>query len=61
MGLVVDIDLELRNVVFSFGGYEEIVGGEDLELFPLDFIILEGCKLALADTTSPLTSSFSVI
>lgn len=31
----VDVDFEVTDVVFGFGGDEEVVGGEDLELFAL--------------------------
>lgn len=32
---VVDVDFELRDLVFGFGGDDQVVGGEDLELLTL--------------------------
>ena len=34
-GLLVDIDLELRDLVLSFRDDKEVIGGQDLELFAL--------------------------
>jgi hypothetical protein len=36
-GGFIDVDFEVGDVVFYFGGYDEIVCGEDLEFF--SFII----------------------
>lgn len=44
----VDVDLEVADVVFGFGGDEKVVGGEDLELFAL-FVIF-GLERVLVGT-----------
>lgn len=36
----VDVDFEVADVVLGFGGEEEVVGGEDLELFALFIVVL---------------------
>jgi len=37
---VVDINLELRNFIFSFGGDKKVVGGVNLEFFALIIICI---------------------
>jgi len=37
---VVDINLKLRNFIFSFGGDEKVVGGVNLEFFALIIICI---------------------
>lgn len=36
----VDVNLEMAHVVLGFGGEEEVVGGEDLELFAVFLVVL---------------------
>lgn len=42
-GVFVDVDFEVADVVFGFGGDKEVIGGEDLELGALFVgVLLEG-------------------
>lgn len=36
----VDVDFEMRDFVFELADEEEVVGGQDLELFPLFVVVL---------------------
>lgn len=38
--LIVDVNFELRNVVFGLGGNDQVVAGPNLELFPLELLVL---------------------
>ena len=44
MAFVVDVNLQLGNLVFCFGDYEEVVRWEDLEVFALvvGFVLGDG-------------------
>lgn len=39
-GFVVDVDFELGEVVFGFGGDEEVVGGKNLEVFSFEVVVV---------------------
>ena len=60
--VVVDVDFELGDLVFSLGDDDEVVGGEDLELFA--FVIVFGVLEMMSggrDVPEGLRTSFRVM